>query len=515
MSKKKYFARSVAFGYGAIVSQIFYSFASIPLALSHLSTAEFGMWGLSSTIVGYLMLAEMGMTNAVTRHLLECKDGRDNGKYGRLFTGSAIALGIVALSIAGLGLLASQTAWRFFPIPGELLGRFVNLMIGQTLLLSLTMATQMLGVPLYVHHRQDLSQINQIGLFVIYYVVLRLAFKAEWGIYAMLANQAAGYLWSICFNFFACSKLGLYPKIASLGLPNRDEWTSVWRYSRDVFSIQVGALLLSSIPQLTVARLLGLEANAMWTITTRSFAILRQMVGRPFDVALPLIYDDYIRGDMKAVTGRWTDVTQGILAVAGTVFVVAAANNSAFIDLWTHGRIHWGEANQWLLALYFFTITAASLASGGLGMEMAIGKSRFIGFIQVPLTIALVIPLAELFGLAGLILGSTLPYMLGIIPFGVRYLASITNHANGPLLWQGILRPTLATPLAALGAWLCSSMNGCLPGYYGLIFSGASGTLVAMAAMMTIGVSTRIRNQLTTFAWKTVSRFLPKRSVAL
>jgi len=91
-------ARGVAIGYGAIGTQIFYSFASIPLALSNLLTTEFGLWGITFTIVGYLMLVELGMTNAITRHLMECKEGHDPHKYGRLFIGSTIAMGIIALS---------------------------------------------------------------------------------------------------------------------------------------------------------------------------------------------------------------------------------------------------------------------------------------------------------------------------------------------------------------------------------------------------------------------------------
>lgn len=511
MSKRKLLAKGVLFGYGAIGAQMFYSFASIPLALSHLSKAEFGMWSLVTTLVGYLMLTEMGITNAVTRHLLECKEGRDPGKYGRIFTGSVIALGLVALAIAASGILISLFAVRLFPVPEELTTRFIHVMIGQSLLMAINMATQMIGIPLYVHHRQDIGQINQIGLFVVYFVVLHFAFQAGWGIYSMLANQAAGILWGMTFTFISCKRLRFYPRKGTWALPSRDEWRSVWSYSRDVFAVQIGGLILTSIPQLTIARLLGLEAGATWAVATRPFTILRQVVGRPFDVALPVIYDAYIRNDMKAVTTRWAQVTQVVLAVSGVFFAVAAANNTKFLELWTSGRIHWPESNQWFLALYFYAVTMAGMAFGAIGIDKSIGKSRFVSLAQAGVTILLALTLTRVLGVPGLMLALTLPYIPGMIIFGVRYLGSITGFAPGPLAWKALIRPSLGVPFAALAAWACSQMSDWLPSFYGLFLSAASGTLLAMGLMMFIGVTPEVRNQIFSFVWKILGRLHGKR----
>jgi len=511
MSKRKLLARGVVFGYGAIASQMLYSFASIPLALTYLPKAEFGMWGLISTLVGYFMLAEMGISNSVMRHLMECKEGKDPAKYGRIFTGSAVIMGLIAIAIAIMGLVFSQFAARLFPIPPELATVFSHVMIGQSVLMAINMATQMIGVPLYVHHRQDISQITQIVLFLIYYVVLHLAFKAGWGIYAMLANQAAGIVWGAVFTFISCSKLNFYPARGTWHLPTKEEWGSIWRYSRDVFAVQIGGMILSSIPQLMIARLLGLEAGATWAVATRPFAILRQIVSRPFDVALPMIYDSYIQNDMKAVTSRWQNVTQVVLAVAGATFAVAAANNGTFLHLWTSGRIHWEPANYWLLAVYFYVATMAGLAFGAIGIDKSIGKSRFIGFAQSILTLAIIFPMTQRFGMPGLILAVALPFIPGMTVFGVRYLAAITGDRPGPLAWHAIIRPTLVAPLAAAAAWACSLMTGWLPSYGGLLLSSATGTFFASVIMIYLGVSPEVRHQILSFGTKILGKFLPAR----
>lgn len=495
MTKKKLLIRGVAFSYGAIVSQIFYSFASIPLALAYLSKAEFGLWSLISAITGYLMLAELGITNAVTRHLLECKGETNRKKYGRLFGGSALALSIIATAIFALGLGLSQFAWKLFPIPDSLVEKSIHLIVAQSLLMALGMATQVLGAPLYVNHRQDLSQIRQVGQFVLMFGLLYIGFRSGWEIYAMLGAQIAGFIWGLFFNICACKKLRFYPSFSDLALPFRDEWRSIWKYAKDVFVIQVGALVLNSLPQLMIVKLLGLEAGATWSVCTRPFAILRQVVGRPFDIALPMLYDNYITGNMKSVTAHWTQLSQGILALSGVVFAVAAANNTIFVELWTEGRIHWEASNHWMLSLHFFTITAAGLASGSLGMSKTMGKVRFIGFIQVVATVGIAIIAAKWYGFTGLILAITIPYLPGLIFTGVRYFGAITGSPVAPLLWQGIMRPALAMPLCCVAAWLCSFSSGFLPGFFGLLLSAFLGTLAAMLPMAMLGISPKVRSE--------------------
>lgn len=511
MSKRTLLVRGVVMGYGATAAQVFYSFASVPLALSYLSAAEFGMWSLIAMLGGYLMLAEMGMTNAVMRHLFDCKDGKDPGKYGRFFTASSMALGLVAIVVVMLGFLVAWLSAPLFKIPPDLQQRFGWVMLGQSVLMALTMATRMLGAPLYVHHRQDLGQINQSVLFLIYYLVLFYGFRSGWGIYAMLANQAAGLVWVVGFNVVACLRLGFYPRRTDWGFPTREEWSSVWRYSRALFVVQVGGVVLVSLPQVAVVRLLGLEAGAAFIVCTRTFSVLRQLVVRPYEVAMPMLCDTYVRGDLKIVTKRWVEISQLVLALSGTVFAVAAANNDAFVSLWTGGKLAWSDSNDWLIALHFYVLVAASVSFGIIGLDKEFGNMRFVSILQAVATVPIVMLFSKCWGMAGLIVGITVPYLGGMLYFGIRHLASITQTRPGALVSAAFIRPALALPIAMLAAWACSGMSGWLPGYYGLTISGAAGTALALASMMYFGVSSGVRDEIRSMATRFLRRILPNR----
>jgi O-antigen/teichoic acid export membrane protein len=508
MSRKRLLFRGVLFGYGALAAQIIYSFASIPLALGHLSKAEFGMWNLITTLASYLMLAEAGMTNAFLRHLFDCKEGKDPGQYGRLFTASILALGGVALLIIPAGLLLAWLAAPLFQIPAELGGKFFWLMLGQAGMSALAMGFRMIGAPLYVHHRQDLSQASSIGLFAIHYSVLYLGFYLGWGIYSMLANQVGGLVWTVGFNWCTCSRLALYPAKGTWGLPDREEWASILKYAREVFMVQVGSALLTGLPLLLVPRLLGLEAATAWAVCTRPFAILRQVVTKPFEVALPLLCEIYVRGDMATVTRRWSEVTQLIVAVSGCLFAVAAANNTSFVSLWTGGKVGWGASENWLVAGFFFFVAVSTATFGIIGLDKSIGKLRFTPVIQAVATTIAAIPMAYWWGMGGLIVAATLAYVGGMVLFGLRYLGQITGHSSWQLAARAVLRPALIVPLAALAAWAATPLSKLAPGYYGLVLSAGVGSALSLGTMLALGVSPEVRQMLLGVLLGPARRFL-------
>lgn len=493
MSKKRLLARGVIFSYGAIATQIVYSFASIPLALSYLNPAEFGMWSLITTISSYMLLADLGMTNGIMRHLLECKAGGDGRKYGQIFSASLITMGAISLIVLVLGTLAAFFSGTWFEIPEDLQRTYFLVMLLKTGLAAAGLATNMASVPLYVHHRQDLSQISQIVLFAIYFVTLYLGFRAGWGIYAMVANQAAGFIWSRGFDWWNCRRLGFYPKKGAWGLPERAEVLSVWRYSRDVFMIQMGGTLLNTMPQLLITRLLGLEAGAAWAVYTRPFAILKQILNRPFDVALPMIYEAYSRKAMGVVTSRWTEISQFTLAIAGAAFAVAAVNNISFVTLWTGGKIEMPASAQYFIAFYFYITVAGNVAFGSIGMDKKIGNARYTGFIQAVASVLLAIPATLLFSLNGLLLAISIPYLPGMLLHGIRCFSKLTEYPALTLAMEGMARPFVVMPFVAVIAWLCASATASLPGYVGLLLSVTCGFGGTLAFALTLGLSPNVK----------------------
>ncbi len=499
----------MVFSYVALAAQIAYSFISIPLALSHLTTAEFGMWGLVTTVGSFLLLTELGMTESFMRHLFECKDGRDPAKYGRLFTASCLALGLVSLVVLAGGVLVGLFAAPVLQIPPELRQDFTWVMLGASAMAALITATRMLGVPLVLHHRQDLCQIGNLGLFAVKFLSLFLAFKAGWGIYALLAVEVAGALWVLPFNAWMCIRHGYFPEAGTFALPSRGEWTEVRNYSMSNFVIQIGGTVLTGLPQLLISSRVGLDAAGLWTVCTRVFSILKDIAVRPFGIANPMLLDFFVKGEVGRAVNRWVQVSQVVMASAGLFFAVAAANNGRFIELWTGVGSAWGLVMHVSIGAYFLSFVAAGCAYGVIAFSKSFGVFRVVPLLQAAAVAGLSFLFADRFGSVGIILASALGFLLGMLFFGMRQLGLVTRHNALRIFVSAIGRPLLIAPLVFACAYLIGRSTEFLPGYPGLLLSAGSGFLLGLPLMGFLGVSKEVRGDLFGMALKPLRRFLP------
>ena len=509
MSHKRLLTRGIFFSYAALIAQISYSFLSIPLALSHLTTAQFGLWGLISTISAFLMLAEFGMTESFMRYLFECKDGKDPERYGRLFTASCLALGLVGFVVLAGGVGAALFAAPLLDIPQEMRHDFTNVMVGSSVLAAVIMASKMVGVPLLLHHRQDLAQIAQIGLFAIRLLVIYLAFNAGWGIYSLLAVEVAGAVWILPFNAWMCRRHGYYPKSGTLALPSRAEWTEIRNYSLGAFTIQMGGTILAGLPQLLISTFVGLSAAGLWTVYTRVFNILRDIALRPYGIAVPMLVDLFVKGSVSRSVQRWSQVSQLVVAAAALFFTVAAANNSRFVHLWTGVESGWGFEMQLCISVYFLCYVVAGCVYGVISFSKSFGIARLVPVVQAVVVAVVSYAIAKKTGGEGIILTASGGFVFGMVIFGMRQLGIATGENSRRLFRATFVRPLVVTPLILATAWWVGLQTAAVPGYPGLFLSGGLSFLIGLPLMGYLGVSAEVRGELFGMLLRPLRRFRP------
>jgi O-antigen/teichoic acid export membrane protein len=510
MSHKRLLVRGVVFSYGALAAQVIYSFASIPLALSHLSAAEFGMFGVITTVASYLMMAELGMTESFIRHLFECKEAEDHARYGRIFTANALSLGAAAFVVLAAGVLVANVAAPLLEIPLELRREFLLVMLGQTFIAALSMVARVIGVPLIINHRQDLLQISQIGQFTVYYVALHLSFRAGYGIYSMIINQAAGLVWIISYYAIASSRRGYFEHLWSRSLPSKEELVDVWNYSLKAFGVQMGTTILTGLPQLLISSFVGLDAAGKWTVCTRVFGILRQLTFKPFAIALPMLLSFFVRGDTALVARRWQHVSQLVMASSGLAFAVAAANNRRFVELWSGLDTGWDTWMHVNIAFFFLCQVIAGLTCGALGFDKKFGFAGFVPILQTLLVVGGALLLAEKTGSGGIIAFASVSYLLGMSIAGMLYFGKITSQSPIKLFLSSIGRPLVVVPLVLVCSLGIAHWAASAPSYFGLFVSIALSCLIGLPLMGYLGVSSEVRSELFAMALKPIRRFRSK-----
>lgn len=500
-------AQSLIAGYVAIAANIIYSIFSIPLVLSYLDKDHFGLWVLVTQVAGYFTLTELGMTNSLYRFLIEYKNTKEDGRYGAVLITGFLALGLVAISILVIGGIFSFYLPEWFKIPHQLSDEFRWLLLGQTVILSVSFGARMIGAPLYAHQRQDISQISTVGLFVIYFVFLWVGLRCGLGTYSLLLNSGLGCIWSIAVDFLACLYLGFYPKRTEWGRPSWNKFKEIFSFSRDLFMMQIGEQLASGVPTLLVSRLLGLDAVATYSICLKPFQILRTIAARPFDFSITMLCDMYILGDRERMAQRWAQIVQISGLVAGAFFATAAACNGSFVEVWTHGRTTWDDHNNWLVGLLYLVMTVCRCFSGMAGVGRHIGKLKYLYFVELTLIVAFSVLLAPRYGVGAILAIQILSLLICSTPAGVQEIARLTNWPVSKVLYQSLYPMVLILPIVFLAAGVIQHFVLKMGNSWSALFLiGGLSLTQALILLGGVGVQSETRQEVLRFAKKFIRK---------
>ena len=382
MSRLKKFTRSLFAGYVQMGANIFYTLASVPLALHYLGKAEFGLWALTSQLGGYILLIDLGMSGSVSRILIDHKDDRSNGAYGGVIkTGALVgAVQAVLIMLAGTGI--SLLAGTLLHVPEKLREDFVWLMIGQSVLMGLSFGTRIFGSLLIAHQRLDISSYGAAVSFFLYLAAMWAGFAGGLGVFSLLIGLAAMTLGSVGVSVWGCLWLGLFPRAGEWGRASRGRFRELFVFAQGMFLINLGSQLISASQTILLTRLLGLEAAATWAVCTRAYNMVIMVVWRIADYAGPALSEMIVRGERAKLLARFQDMTvlmAGLGLLCGSIF---AAANGSFVQVWTAGKIHWPAVNDVLLGLCFLTGTLQRINSYLIGATKELGFLRFIYLVE-------------------------------------------------------------------------------------------------------------------------------------
>jgi len=388
MSRSARIAAGLITGYLAILANIIYSLASIPLALHYLGREQFGLWAVIMQIFGYLQLLDIGISQGVSRILIDYKDTPEDGRYGRAMATALVAQSIIGGVISAVALIGAPWIGELFDIPQHLRGEFVLLMRIQSVITGIGVATRVLGAPLYAHQRQDIGNYSVLGLFCILFAALWIGFNWGMGIYAMLLSSGVGLVWGMGFSLIACTRLGILPPIRQLFAPSREIFRSVFAFSRDNFLMSLGWQLLTGSPVLIISRALGLEQAAIWSVCNRPFMITLQLLSRPLDYSTPGFCEMQTRNEHTSLRKRYRQAMQLTAAFALLACLVLSITVVPFVQVWTRGTVEFPFPLAAALALttgiyatmrFYNGIPAVSKHFGWLGYTYAVEGALLFG----------------------------------------------------------------------------------------------------------------------------------------
>jgi O-antigen/teichoic acid export membrane protein len=471
----------VASGYVAMAATILTSLVSVPLALHFLSKDAFGLWALLTQIVNYLMLIDFGMTASVARLLIERKDAKDDTAYARLVhTGFAVGA-LQGLIVVAIGFAIAPWLSVAFKIPQDAHATFISLVRWQSLLAAGLFAIRTFRNVLFAHQRTDLVNYIQAISLVVNVLALAVWLYIGKGVMSVIWANACLLIFALVANWWACSRLHLFPK--SSGGPKFawKEFSELFSYGRDVFLVQIGSLLIVTTQPMILSRTLGLEAVAIWAVGTKAFTMVSSLVYQVFDVSNPAFAEMMVRQETDRLRRRYREIVAVSIALATVIAVDYAALNTSFVHAWTRGKIEWSISNDILLGLWLVVAVLVHANSGFIVLTKKIGALRYIYLLEGAAFLALGSFLTRRFGIPGLVGASLLCSVIFSGAYGVFAINRFLGHVFKPHgIWLRAPAKSIGIllPIAALYYWATPNLASLYRFALGGVLLGAAAAIV-------------------------------------
>lgn len=461
-------ASSSVYGVSSIVATL----VLLPIIVSSVGAAPYGVWLVLSALASYMYQADLGIGAAVVHFSARFRGDADPRRQLEVLSSSLAwmtAAGIVALPVYWL--LASSFVGTLGPEAG--LSRTEELwllILGSTLVAAIGLRVfpaALQGLGYWVYQRQ--TQTFGVFLRVAGTLVACLAFQSVIGV--ALAEVAA-LLVPTLLSTAKCLRVA--PGRLRLRLVSRSRMRELFAYSRKAFAVTATVAILMQADSLIVGWLAGAAAVTYYNAAFRVFSSVNQLMGWVTDPLVPALSATLDRGReyTKAMLSGMMFLALW-LAVGTCVSGVVAAPD--LIRLWLGDSVPVNEIALTMIVLLLVPMVRATNFAAVAGAN-AIGKPGTFVVLYAWWclgNVASSIVLGKWLGIVGVALGTLLPLII-LQPFFVRRTAlslGVDMHTIWSTCVKPLLRPVVSgAVLAVLGyavgvgllsGHMSSLMSGC------------------------------------------------------
>jgi O-antigen/teichoic acid export membrane protein len=310
---------------------------------------------------------------------------------------------------------------------------------------ALTLASRVYGSLLYANKRLDLINTLMGGSMLLGLGVLTIILSTGGGLAGLvwLFISQAGF--SIILSILACHWLGLFPRKGTWGRPSLKRFKEIFVFGKDIFLFNVGNQVLEASQLIIVTRTMGLPAAAVWSVSTKLFMLVYQLVAKLEGTAIVFFSEMMVRGETGRLAARFRQIYQMTAGVAVVALAVVVTLNAPFVSVWASSSLVWSVQLSALMALVVLGNALTRCSADLIIHTKSLGAFRFLYFAEALVFVLLAMLLSKRIGFYG-ILGASL---VCLVVFRVTYttwrIANYFRLTPTTFWWGWLKRPILAS----------------------------------------------------------------------
>ena len=417
------YLRGLLAGYGGLAVAIIFTAVTVPMGISSLGLAGWGIWVFCQQASAAISLFESFTQSAFVRLLMQVKDEPSSESFKKMvWMGRGCFLGQgLLLFILHAGFATVLPA--FFPNMGGTSGWKTVWLMGLAALVN--QAGKINGQLLYVHQHQDRASLAATaGLLVNLGIVV--AFLPRFPhpqtmAWAFLGGTAFSQVLYWIFTF----QTGCRPSFPGRPRIRWPDFHPLWFWGRQFFLYSFLGNLSNSLPTLLAGRFLAPEAVGIWGVLQRVANMMSQTVLKIPQLAVPALMEMHAQGDDSRFKKRGCQVLWVQNAFSGIFLGAFGALGGYILERWLGHPI---ITNPWIFPLFALALLAdydQRLRFDVETIRLQMRRPLLAAFLKNVLLLALLPVFGQTLGLGGMILALCLVYNglmspLSLISYGFK-----------------------------------------------------------------------------------------------
>lgn len=382
----------------------------LPLFIRNLGADLYGIWVLSTVLLGYLNAFDFGFTQGLQKYVAEARVKKDQTELSEVVVSGVGLLFCIGLIFGLACWFGAESIAGFFKISPENKQVAVRLVQISALLSILMWPLRIVDVVLNACMRiKELSFLN--------------AFKTGVQSIALLvmvhfSMDIVVIKWVASLIFVGCSIPGLWlvqKYVSGIQWSPRffrfNQIRRMHRFSLGMFYISVLGLLISQVDMLIIGRVLTMRDVAAYAVAVKLVGLIEKSIGMLMVAVSPAAYSisaakDLVKLEALVKHGIFYRTLISVLLCTVTILIAPA-----FIRLWVGGEYEtvtfWAQIR--CIVPLFTTMGVANVVARCAGH---VKSANVVYSFQIILNVLLSLWLVNVFGVGGPILGTLLSVII-------------------------------------------------------------------------------------------------------
>jgi O-antigen/teichoic acid export membrane protein len=452
---KQKLVRNTIFSYVLNFWNLIIGIVLFPFIVKFVGLELAGIWFLVSEIVGHFGLLELGVTPSVIRHTAFFVARGNKKLVNQNANTSLVFLSFMGIVTGGIIALVGYYFVGYFHISAELIPTAQKVFYAVGLMTVLSFPLSTFGGIVKGLQRYDLSVKIELLSSIVRVTVIFVMFALGFTILALIVGQFAEMLVRWCGFVFSAFKNVPYLKL-NLKYVKFKELLRVIKYGIKILYLDSLKEVIFKTDRVVVSLFLPVSYVTFYEAGYKIFATIKRFYNVIFTAMMPAAVELYAQGKNRLIKELYFRATK----YASMSFLIMSIPMLFFasyvLDLWVGKdfRQYAYVAQILLVHLFFFANHAAAYLI--FKAKDKLKEFLLLESIVMVFNITISIILVRRIGLIGVVLGTTIPFVL-LEPFYLKVVFKdlrITIKEQFKNVWLKVYFPAVFSTIAAYALYL-------------------------------------------------------------